>query len=481
MIRKLLSNVLVVSLLLTLVVNTVSFAPKVNAASLSAGDYVPGELLVKFKDGFSPDALFLAKNNLHSPKKISENLYLVKIKNSFDVSTAVQAVAANTNIKYAEPNFIYQLQSVEPQDRYFNLQWGLFNNGFLFGVPGSDIKAKQAWSTQYGTGKPLKVAIIDTGIKFDHPDLLDRVIDGENFINGSNPSNYSDSNGHGTYVAGVIGANLNDRGIAGVNSQVELFALKAFDVVPNTQLPLPIGNTADVVEAINYATPQKDIRIINISWGNYNFSQALFDAIAQKPNILFIAAAGNGIGNLCASPTPPDAQEALCPVPLPINRNNMDTNNNNDIKPYYPASFDLPNIISVTGSNHGDNLYGNYGAKSVHLAAPANDTFTTDIFPHATRQSAGCSTYGSLDTSDNMYRCVNGTSMAAAYVTGAASLYWGGNLAKSNLEVKAAILGSVDRMPAFIGTNLTGGRLNLHNLVTGNFTSVWTPSPPRLP
>lgn len=475
MIRKLLSNVLVVSLLLTLVVNTVSFAPKVNAATLKAGeyagDYVLGELLVKFKNGSSPDALFLTKHNLSAPKKISDDLYLVKINNGVDILTLAKTITTNSGVKYAEPNFIYTVQSlIEPVDRYFHMQWGLENKNFL-GSQDTDIKAVEAWNTSYGTGQVFKVAIIDTGIKHDHPDLIGRVLEGKNFIDGQESLSAMDNDGHGTQVAGVIGANRNNVGITGINSSVQLYALKAFASVPNEISSIPTGQADDIIEAIDYAASQ-NIKLINMSWGTYSFSQSLLDTMRKYQNILFVTSAGNDLPN----------------IPTPIPYNNIDHYNNNDINPYYPSSYDLPNIISVTSSNHFDALRGNYGVKSVDLAAPGFDIFTTDRVPPPfppdntqPRFFTGCSTYRTPEGDDDMYRCVGGTSVAAAHVTGAASLYWGKDPDKSNSDIKFDIIASADKAFSLVGTTLTGGRLNLYNLINNNFTSVVVnPNIPRL-
>ena len=203
---------------------------------------------------------------------------------------------------------------------------------------------------------------MDTGVAYKHPDLVGNAWrnpgdpvngaddDGDGFIDDvfgadffSNDSNPDDDGGHGTHVAGIIGAQGNNAlGVTGVNWDVNLMALKFLD--ENGE-----GNTADAANAIDYAVAH-GARVVNASWGGPSFSQALYGSIkrAGERGTLVVAAAGN---------------EGV----------------NADVRPDYPAAFDLPNIVSVAATDRADRLldFSNYGAKSVDLAAPGDDIYST--------------------------------------------------------------------------------------------------------
>ena len=239
----------------------------------------------------------------------------------------------------------------------------------------------------------MTVAVVDTGIDTSHPDLDGNIWrnpneqpngfddDGDGFIDDlhgadfvNRDSDASDDAGHGTHVGGIIGAEGNNGiGISGVNWNARLMPLKFLNSDGE-------GNTADAAMAIDYAVAH-GARAINASWGGPAFSQTLYEAVrrAGQHNVLVVAAAGN-------------------------------EGNDSDVAPDYPAAFDLSNVISVAASDRYDNLlsYSNYGAKSVDLAAPGDDIYST--VPPATEPSG--------------YANFSGTSMAAPAVTGAAALYF---------------------------------------------------------
>lgn len=424
-IRKVINISLIISLL-ALVINVAPATPVAKAFSLGApANYVPGELLVKFKQGFSLNALFSAKYNLNSSRKITDNLYLLKITSSADPLTLAQTIAGDIAIQYAEPNYIYSLQTNDPN---FNLQWNINNQGGFGGVIDADMDADDAWQT-YGSGKSFNIAVIDTGAQTDHPDLGNSIVGGYNFLNLS--SNYADDEGHGTNIAGIIAAVPNNNlGIAGINSQAKITALKTFD-------KNGYGSEANIIIAILYAK-LAGFKLINASWGNSYNAQGLYDVIKASPEILFVAAAGNKA----------DSQLKV----LPLAPNGLNQYNDDDLQGFYPASYDLPNIISVTSSDRFDNLSGNYGPVSVDLAAPGTGIQTTNLA--------------------NAYISTGGTSLAAAHVTAAASMYWALHPTKSSTEVKLAIVASVDKMPAMVGIVQSQGRLNLKNLLDDNFASA---------
>jgi subtilisin family serine protease len=219
-----------------------------------------------------------------------------------------------------------------------------------------------------------------------------------------------DDAGHGSHVAGIIGAKGNNgAGITGVNWDAKIMALKFLDADGQ-------GNTADAANAIDYAVAH-GARVINASWGGHAFSQALYQAIrrAGDNGVLFVAAAGN------------DGQNA-------------------DAKPDYPAAFDLPNIVSVAATDSNDDLadFSHYGASSVDLAAPGDDIEST--VPKSTDSSG--------------YASFSGTSMATPFVAGVAALVLSVEPNLTVKELRERLFTTVDKLDSLQGKVSTGGRVN---------------------
>ncbi|HJW29376.1 MAG TPA: S8 family peptidase, partial [Saprospiraceae bacterium] len=329
------------------------------------------------------------------------------------------------NVEYAEPNFIRYPKNTVPNDPYFNpQQWALQNTGtFGAGTAGADIKMTQAWDITQGSSTVV-VAVIDSGVDVNHPDLVNNIWknpgetsctdgvdnDGNGFIDDCVGWNFADKNntpfdnlGHGTHVAGIIGAvGNNGIGISGMMWSVQIMPLKFIthfgsDICgPGTDF---CGSVDDEVAAIQYAI-RNGAKIINASYGSSAFSLAEFDAInaANNAGVLFIAAAGNGS----------------------IEQHG----DNNDVSPVYPASHRLPNIISVAATDQNDvkATFSNFGPNSVHVAAPG-------VYILSTIPSSGVSmSFASLCTGSFAadYDFCSGTSMAAPHVTGLAGLLEGG-------------------------------------------------------
>ena len=276
--------------------------------------------------------------------------------------------------------------------------------------------------------------VIDAGDLLEDPQWSDGLdTDGNGFVDDlfgwdfrSANSSPWDDHGHGTHVAGTIGAQGNNvEGIAGVNWDSSIMVLKFLDE-NNT------GHTSNAIAAVNYATMMRtefgvNVRVTNNSWGTLGeFSAALFDAIqaSRDADILFVAAAGNG--------------------------NILGQGINLDQEPFYPASYDLENIIAVAASDKEDNLvpFSNFGSDTVDIAAPG---------------------VGILNAApDKKYISRNGTSMATPHVAGVAALVFANMPDATALEVRSAILEGADKENLELSGKVTNGRLNAHGALTAH-------------
>ncbi|MCT7957885.1 S8 family serine peptidase [Laspinema sp. D3] len=328
----------------------------------------------------------------------------------------------------AETELNYIAPSTFVNDSSFNKLWGLHNTGQTGGKVDADIDAVEAWQQQTGK-KSVVVAVIDSGGDYRHQDLaannwrntgeiagngIDD--DGNGFVDDvygydfhNNDGDPMDDNGHGTHVAGTIGAKGNNNlGIVGVNHDVSLMHLKFLNNNGS-------GSTYNAVRAVEYAI-KMGADVINASFGGGGYSSAFYDVIqkAQNAGITFVAAAGNN-------------------------------NNNNDDKPYYPTNYNVGNVISVAATDHQDNLayFSNYGDKTVDLGAPGVGILST--------------------LPGNKYASYNGTSMAAPHVAGAAALLLAEDSSLTPTQIKDILMKTVDPLTSLQGKTVTGGRLNLNN------------------
>ncbi|MDH4082639.1 MAG: S8 family serine peptidase [Nitrospira sp.] len=345
--------------------------------------YVPGEVLVKFKDevsrsGISSLSLDLGAKEVKTLSLDATVIHQYKLDGTLSVNEAVLKYRRNPAVEYAEPNYLYWLQII-PNDTQFGSLWGLHNIGqTVDGTAGrtdADIDAPEAWDISTGSPNVI-VAVIDSGIAYDHPDLAPNIwanpgeiagngidddgnglvddVHGWDFgVNDSDPMDPLDLNpggnpGHGTHVAGIIaGAGNNGTGATGVMWTAKLMALKAGGV--NRSL-----STTAIVSAIHYAVANH-ARVINASFSGPDCSLALYDAVStvNEAGVLFVAAAGNG-------------------------------GSDNDNVPGFPASFSAPsvcseqqkaalaNVIAVAATDENDQLasFSNFGPTTVQVAAP---------------------------------------------------------------------------------------------------------------
>jgi subtilisin family serine protease len=410
------------------------------------GAYVEDEILVRFKDNASDRGIASAHAMAGTASmkrfRIVNKLELVRLARGISVKDAIKSYLQHPDVLYAEPNYEVHTFAV-PNDPQFGQLWGLQNNGQSGGVVDADIDAAEAWNITTGSNSVV-IATIDSGIDYNHQDLAANVFrntadcnnngiddDGNGFIDdcfgidtANNDSDPRDDNGHGSHVAGTIGAvGNNNLGVVGVNWNVGLMACKFLYFFGG-------GFTSDAIDCLNYVALMKDrgVNIVatNNSWGGDDFSQALLDAIQAhlQRGILFIAAAGNG-------------------------------SSDNDSAPTYPCNYYLPNIICVAATTRTDALalFSNWGKRTVHIGAPGQEILST--------------------TPANTYSIFSGTSMATPHVTGVAALL---KAQDPNLQwwmIKNLILAGGDNDPSLAST-VTGKRLNATGSLTCSNSVVTT-------
>jgi thermitase len=415
------------------------FTGKAQKGQVSKVESVPGEYVVQARGARAVaglrqklGALGLSIKEMVNAK---QGLMLVKTKAGLgiqsvrDVRRAVQALP---DVRFIEPNYIYRAFETTPNDLHFGKLWGMRNQGQndpsgRAGKAGADIKATEAWSINTGS-RDIVVAIIDTGIDYNHEDLRDNMwtsptgTHGYNAITGS--LDPMDDHSHGTHCAGTIGGTGNNAlGVTGVNWNVRLMGVKFLSGSGG-------GTLADAVKAIDWATGQK-VNVMSNSWGGGGFSQALEDAIkrARDQGILFVAAAGND-------------------------------SSDNDASPAYPASYQIENVVSVAASNNLDAIsyFSNWGKNTVHLMAPGENIWSS--------------------TPGNTYQSFSGTSMACPHVAGASALLMATEPGISFADVKARLMTSTDKTRAFRNKLISMGRLNINNLLQ-NITPPGPVIPPE--
>jgi thermitase len=255
--------------------------------------YRSDEVLVKFKPALSDQTIksTIAAYQCKNLKRIPRiNVYKLQIQNNLSVKETLFALRRNPDVEYAEPNYI-AYATITPNDPLFDFQYALYNPGS--GPPGSpqgeetaDIKATSAWEETKGD-EDIVIAIIDTGVDLDHPDLAEKIYSsGYDFVNDD--SDATDDNGHGTFVAGIAAAETNNaEGIAGVAWNCKILPVKVLD-------DLGEGDYEDMTEAIIWAA-DNGADVINLSLGGDSPSATLENALryAYDKDIVIVAAAGN--------------------------------------------------------------------------------------------------------------------------------------------------------------------------------------------
>ncbi len=417
-------------------------------------NYVEGEVIVRLKGKMASleSQSFLGKISANS--KLSRkgswsglNMHHYKVKPGNNVDVMINELKQNPEVLYVEPNYIMNKQDLagvmgEPMTAS---QFESFASSQSFSLTSANIQAPQAWGeVSSGSSRPI-VAVIDTGVDLDHPAFANwcaiwenstEVLgtpgvddDGNGFVddyNGwnfvSNNNNPDDDDGHGTHVAGIVFGTTQDLGtdpavmpVSGVCdpsylSMVRIMPLKFLDSNGS-------GSTTAAINAIYYAT-NNGAHILNNSWGGGGASLALQEAIvySYERGRLFVAAAGNAA-------------------------------NNNDISPLYPASYDVPNVMSVASSRSNDYLssFSNFGVSTVHLASP------------------GSGIYSSVP--NGLYATLSGTSMAAPFVAGTAALMIREMPGVNGFQLKELINSSGDSLSQLSAYTISGKRLNVLSAV----------------
>lgn len=357
------------------------------------------------------------------------------------VSAGVASLQQTQLVHIAEPDYLVHA-SVTPNDPQFAQQWALNNTGQTGGTSGADIRATAAWSTHTGSGSVV-VAVIDSGIDYTHPDLAANIysnpgevagnstdndhngyandVRGWDFVNNDADPKDDSTQGHGTHVAGIIGATGNNlTGVSGVCWQVKLLPVKCFDTQSN-------GTSSDLSEGLAYATLMK-ADITNNSWESFGSSQTLQEIVDAgcSAGILFVGAAGNDGTTIGSSFAPT------------------------------PAFYRNPVQITVAATDQNDALasFSNRGASMVDLAAPGVNILST--------------------MPGGAYQQLSGTSMSTPMVAGACALLKSYRPLLTAQQIKEAVMQNVDALPALASICASGGRLNVNKALLSVQRVYWS-------
>jgi thermitase len=286
---------------------------------------------------------------------------LVRLAANETVDQAISRLRADPAVADVTANHVYHALAL-PDDSLFGRQWGLQNTGqtingdwgSIAGTAGADISATSAWNITNGSASVI-VGVVDSGVAATHPDLKPNVTSGYNFVAGRTSSDTHDVLGHGTHVAGIVGAAGGDGyGVTGVSPNVKMLPLRALDDTGS-------GNTSAIAQAFASAASH-GAKVVNASLGGSDPDPMLAQAIADSPGTLFVVAAGN-------------------------------SGSNNDASPTYPCNYTLANLICVGASDQNDQLasFSNYGSTSVDLVAPGENIASTYIPDNAGSGGTGYS------------------------------------------------------------------------------------------
>jgi subtilisin family serine protease len=410
----------------TLVGAALSLYPQVAAAPVAppalAGEYVPDEVLVKFKPTAGMQARMAAMAarghsvvaNLNQPGWAQ-----VKVRAGQTMEAALAAYRNDANVEYVQPNYIYRAAAA-PNDTQYGQLWAFKNTGQPVGSPpvrgtaGADMNIEPAWD-HITDCSSVAVAVLDTGVNYTHQDLAANMWNGPNHGHDAvEPDNDPmDESGHGTHVAGIVGAvGNNGAGTTGVCQKASIMAVRVLDADGK-------GTTATAVEGIGFAVTN-GARVINMSLvGDGTFSDpALSDAItnAQIGDVVVVVVAGN----------------------------TGDVGHDNDLaaNATYPCNLTQPNLVCVAALDQNYALAGfsNWGATSVDVGAPGTNILST------TGVNLNSTSYGTM----------NGTSMASPEVAGLAAMLRAYNPQYTYADTVGAIKNGGRSVQALAGKTTTG-------------------------
>ncbi|NVK17618.1 MAG: S8 family serine peptidase [Methylocystaceae bacterium] len=441
---------------------------------------IEGEFLVQFKTNKSLNSLAtqaapawfqkLGKDVQVDTSLQMFNIAHVRLANPASTGkwqNLADIMSSDANVEYVSPNYMVHALGGKPNDSLVDSMWFL-----------NRIEAFKAWDSLPNTNADdVIVAVVDTGIQYNHEDLRghiwknedeipDNQIDddkngyvddvvGWNFVDNNHlPYAYLNAlpvlghdpdtgrylctphptikiyETHGTHVAGTIAAvKNNNKGIVGIAEKVKIMPLKALGGTCGG------GDTVSILKAVQYAV-DNGAKVVNMSLGGYGHSplaERMYKALTDR-GVLIVAAAGNN------------------------------ANDNDGRHRSYPASYPSDGILSVAASNESDELarFSNFGKRYVDLASPGVNIVSTIPAGHD-------------PIPRNEYKASQGTSMAAPIVSGTAALLLAQNPSLTNLELKARLMASVDKSPAFRDKVASGGRLNIFKALNQRHVIVQKP------
>ncbi len=423
-----------------------------------AAEYVPGEVIIKLRgkmNSFQSTA-FMGKASAEGKMKLKAsykglNLHHFALKKGESVESAIAEAQKDPSVQFAEPNFVIRLSQPAEENKEMPMsleQIQAATGSLAISQTLAPIDLSQAWAAETaGLASPV-VAVLDTGIDYNHSvftgsnaiwqnpgETAGNGIDddgngyvddvrGWNFSNGTNNPYDDDSHGHGTHVAGIIlGTTQNILASPIAAARIKIMPLKFLDSNGS-------GTTSSAVQAIYYAV-NNGAKVLNNSWGGGSYSNSLVSALgyAYVRGVAVVAAAGNN-------------------------------GSNNDSTPLYPASYPIPNIISVAATSDWDTLAGfsNYGAGSVHVASPGLSIRST--------------------VPGNVFGYLSGTSMATPFVAGIAALMVRESPSMNGYQVKQLIMDSSESVASLSGKVSTGSRINVYNSILSAMSSPVSASQP---
>jgi thermitase len=384
----------------------------------SEADSASNQLIVGFKtasSGSEQNSIIRRARGNRVKRFAAIRSQVIRPRTGVGLNLLRRLLLRNPSVSYVERDAIAQAFKA-PNDPLFATQYAV--NGSI------NTAAADAWNVRTSCSK---VAVLDTGVDTDHPDLRGNIygnskekanngkdddkngyVDdyyGVNLVKGKGDG--EDDNGHGTHVAGIIaGHGNNGTGVSGVCWSAKVIPVKFMNALGR-------GSTSDAIEGLEYAI-KRGARIVNASFGSSSKSQSLEDEIerAKEEDVLIVAAAGN------------DGKDI-------------------DKEKTYPASYSDGNLLVVAASTSTEGLasFSNYGRTNVDLAAPGEGILSTYV--------------------GGGYKSLDGTSMAAPMVAGLAAMVQAKNSDASYSKIRSAIRDSIDKLPAFSGKTYSGGRVNL--------------------